>query len=78
MRAELEERKAMRKARAQKADDFADADLKNINAHTDVVQSQADARRTEAEATRDVAKGTGDFLSKSGDAAVKKESGWFK
>lgn len=45
MRAELEERKAMRKARAQKADDFADADLKNINAHTDVVQSQAGRKK---------------------------------
>ncbi|MDA3047824.1 DUF5384 family protein [Campylobacter sp. JMF_08 NE1] len=66
MRVELEEKRAMRKARAAKAEDFAKAELNNLDAHTDSI-------RAESEATRNMAKGQYDYLSKSGDAAIKHE-----
>lgn len=67
MRAELAEKKAMSKARANRADEYATQDLNRLGAQTDLIQSEADA-------TRGVAKGIENRLNKEGDARIK-ESG---
>ncbi len=59
------------KARVARENDFINAQLKQQNAQTDVIQSQADARRN-------VSSGEKVLLEKIGEAKVKKESGIFK
>ena len=59
---ELEERRAqvaMQQAKAKRANDYVDADLKRENARTDVVQSKADSTRAVATGQRDMMSGIG-------------------
>ncbi len=59
------------KDRVARENDFINAQLKQQNAETDVIQSHADA-------TRNVSSGEKVLLEKTGEARVKKESGIFK
>lgn len=70
---ELEERSLdleAKRARAKRANEFVDQELKAQAATTDVVQSEADA-------TRNVSAGVGENLKSTGRAAETKASKWF-
>jgi hypothetical protein len=84
MRAELD----MAKAKAKRANDFIDAQLKRDAAETDVVQSAADASRnvtsgvknlmtSEGKAKETAADGVKSKLSSEGKASEEKASSWF-
>lgn len=62
---------AMKKAKAKRADDFAEQELNREKAKTDVIQSEADA-------TRNISEGGKNLLTGQGQGAAKANSGWFK
>lgn len=62
---ELEEKKAMRKARVAKAEEFVAEDLDQAKATTDNIQAKSDAIRSNA-------RGSENYLIKSGETDVKK------
>lgn len=71
---ELEAREAdlaMKKAKAKRADDFAQQELNREKAKTDVIQSEADA-------TRNLSEGGKNLLTGQGQGAANANSGWFK
>ena len=71
---ELEAREAdlaMKKAKAKRADDFAQSELNREKAKTDVIQSEADA-------TRNISEGSKNLQTGQGQGAAKANSGWFK
>lgn len=70
---ELERQKAelaALKAKAKRADDYIDSELKQQDAETDNVQAKADA-------TRNVSEGAKSMMTSEGKAKEKKASGWF-
>jgi len=62
---------AMKKAKAKRADDFAEQALNREKAQTDVIQSEADA-------TRNISEGSKNLQTGQGQGAAKANSGWFK
>ena len=66
LKAELQQAQA----KAGRANDYIDSDLKRQNAQTDVVQSDADAKRA-------ISNGTKSLLEGVGDGAAKRRSGFF-
>ena len=60
------------KARADRENDYINADLARQSAQTDVVKSEAERTRSEADANRNVSSGVKNYLDQSGLAEVKK------
>jgi len=70
---ELERQKAelaALKAKAKRADDYIDSELKQQDAQTDNIQAKADA-------TRNVSEGTKSMMTSEGKAKEKKATSWF-
>lgn len=77
-RAKVDEMKALSAARAQRANDYVDADLAKQKAETDVVQSQADARRNVSEGIKEFHTGAGKGLEAVGRGVEAEGKSWFK
>ena len=77
-RAKVAETKAMSAARAQRANEFVDADLARQKAQTDVVQSEADSNRNVSEGAKELATGVGKGVEAAGRGAEAEGNSWFK
>ncbi len=77
-RAKVAEAKALSAARAQRANEFVDADVAKQKAEADVVQSQADATRNVSEGVKEFQTGAGKGLEAAGRGVEAEGSSWFK
>lgn len=77
-RAKVAEAKALSAARAQRANEFVDADVAKQKAEADVVQSQADATRNVSEGLKEFQTGAGKGLEAAGRGVEAEGNSWFK
>lgn len=77
-RAKVAEAKALSAARAQRANEYVDADVAKQKAEADVVQSQADATRNVSEGLKEFQSGAGKGLEAAGRGVEAEGNSWFK